>query len=95
MITLLERYKLQLRNIDKASQATKARNRNSSYYMPTDLVTPEEWSGFDNVYQVHNPHIVMDNAIRDVSGLHVRPLAWLISTDLDAILLLLSLSKRI
>lgn len=67
MITLLESYKLQLRNIDRASQATKARSRNSSYYMPTDLVTPEEWSGFDNVYQVHNPHIVLDNAIRDVS----------------------------
>nr|VWO95170.1 Uncharacterized protein [Ganoderma boninense] len=66
MIALLESYKLQLRNIDKASQATKARNRNSSYYMPTDLVTPEEWSGFDNVYQVHSPHIVMDNAIRDI-----------------------------
>ncbi|TBU45037.1 golgi-body localization protein domain-containing protein [Dichomitus squalens] len=66
MISLLESYKTQLRNIDKAAQATAARNRNSSYYMPTDLVTPEEWAEFDNVYQMHNPHIIMDNAIRDI-----------------------------
>ena len=67
MIALLESYISQLRQVEMASQAS-ARKRNSSYYMPTDLVTPEEWSGFDNVYQVHCPHIIMDNAIRDVSN---------------------------
>lgn len=66
MIKLLEGYILQLRQVDMASRGS-ARKRNSSYYMPTDLVSPEEWSGFDNVYQVHCPHIMMDNAIRDVS----------------------------
>ncbi|KAI0750742.1 golgi-body localization protein domain-containing protein [Daedaleopsis nitida] len=65
MIALLEGYIAQLRQVDMTSQ-TSARNRNSSYYMPTDLVMPEEWAGFDNVYQVHCPHIIMDNAIRDI-----------------------------
>ena len=67
MITLLEGYITNLRQVDKASQQSSARNRNSSYYMPSDMVLPEEWTGFDNVYQVHSPHIIMDNAIRDVS----------------------------
>ena len=67
MISLLEGYVNNLRQVDMASQQTPGRNRNSSYYMPSDLVTPEEWAGFDNVYQVHSPHIIMDNCIRDVS----------------------------
>ncbi|KAI0719613.1 golgi-body localization protein domain-containing protein [Cerioporus squamosus] len=65
MITLLQGYISQLEQVDKASKGT-ARTRNSSYYMPNDLVSPEEWAGFDNVYQVHSPHIIMDNAIRDI-----------------------------
>ena len=66
MISLLEGYVNNLRQVDMASQQTPGRNRNSSYYMPADMVSPEEWAGFDNVYQVHSPHIIMDNAIRDV-----------------------------
>ncbi len=67
MITLLHNYISQLEQVDKASKGT-ARSRNSTYYMPNDLVAPEEWAGFDNVYQVHSPHIIMDNAIRDVGS---------------------------
>lgn len=65
MINLLEGYISQLRQVDIASQAS-TRNGTSSYYMPADMVSPDEWAGYDNVYQVHSPHIIMDNAIRDV-----------------------------
>ena len=66
MITLLEGYISQLRQVDMASQAS-TKNGTSSYYMPADMVSPDEWAGFDNVYQVHCPQIIMDNAVRDVS----------------------------
>lgn len=73
MITLLESYIAQLRQVDMASQAA-TRNGTSSYYMPADMVSPDEWAGFDNVYQVHSPHIILDNAIRDVRrfAVHTR-----------------------
>ena len=95
MIKLLQNYISQLQQVDKASKGT-ARNRNSSYYMPNDLVTPEEWTGFDNVYQVHSPHIIMDNAIRDVRPISTRATAVSdYPPDHDAILLLLSVTKRV
>ncbi|KAI0638130.1 golgi-body localization protein domain-containing protein [Trametes polyzona] len=65
MIKLLEGYIAQLRQVDMASQAT-TRHGSSSYYMPADMVSPDEWAGFDNVYQIHSPHIILDNAIRDI-----------------------------
>ncbi|KAI0677563.1 golgi-body localization protein domain-containing protein [Trametes maxima] len=65
MISLLEGYISQLRQVDMASQASTG-NGTSSYYMPADMVSPDEWAGFDNVYQVHSPQIIMDNAIRDI-----------------------------
>ena len=96
MITLLEGYITNLRQVDKASQQSSARNRNSSYYMPSDMVTPEEWTGFDNVYQVHSPHIIMDNAIRDVSIMFCVHYACAdFQVDNDAVFLLLSLAERI
>lgn len=74
MINLLEGYISQLRQVDMASQAS-TRNGTSSYYMPADMVSPDEWAGYDNVYQVHSPHIIMDNAIRDVKTHHVNTVA--------------------
>ncbi|KAH9899928.1 golgi-body localization protein domain-containing protein [Cubamyces lactineus] len=65
MVTLLEGYISQLRQVDMASQAS-TKNGTSSYYMPADMVSPDEWAGFDNVYQVHCPQIIMDNAVRDI-----------------------------
>ncbi|KAI9001069.1 golgi-body localization protein domain-containing protein [Trametes punicea] len=65
MIALLEGYIAQLRQLDMASQAS-TKNGTSSYYMPVEMVSPEEWAGFDNVYQVHCPQIIMDNAVRDI-----------------------------
>ncbi|OSD04190.1 hypothetical protein PYCCODRAFT_1476242 [Trametes coccinea BRFM310] len=65
MIALLEGYISQLRRVDMASQAS-TKGGTPSYYMPADMVSPDEWAGFDNVYQVHCPQIIMDNAIRDI-----------------------------
>jgi hypothetical protein len=42
-------------------------SKEQTYYMPSDTVSADEWSCFDNVYQVHCPKIFMNNAIRDVS----------------------------
>ena len=96
MIALLEGYISNLHRLDMASQQSSARNRTSSYYMPSDLVTPEEWTGFDNVYQVHSPHIIMDNAIRDVRR-HTHDISLTMTNicpDHDAVLLLLAFSER-
>src|ERR1700729_1452059 len=41
-------------------------SKQQTYYMPSDSVSADEWSEFDNVYQVHCPRIFMNNAIRDV-----------------------------
>lgn len=41
------------------------------YYLPTDSVDPSAWRDFDNVYQVHNPVVLLGNSTRDVS-LHFR-----------------------
>jgi hypothetical protein len=40
--------------------------------MPSDTVSPDEWSEFDNVYQVHCPKVFLNNAIRDVRS-HFTP----------------------
>lgn len=62
MITLLESYIQRLRAIDAASKQSGS----GHYQMPVDTVSPDEWADFDNVYQVHSPHVFIDNAIRDV-----------------------------
>jgi hypothetical protein len=43
-------------------------SKQQTYYMPSDSVSADEWSEFDNVYQVHCPRIFMNNAIRDVGS---------------------------
>ncbi|KAH9943489.1 golgi-body localization protein domain-containing protein [Epithele typhae] len=65
MADLLNTYIASLERVDKAQQASGG-DRNSSYFMPADMVASEEWESFDNVYQMHNPHVIMDNAIRDI-----------------------------
>jgi hypothetical protein len=61
-IALLEAYVGQLR----ADDAHTSTGNRDSYYIPASTVNPEEWADFDNVYQVHNPRIVMSNAVRDI-----------------------------
>lgn len=63
-IALLTDYIYHLREVDESSHNHE--NKEQTYYMPSDSVSPDEWSDFDNVYQVHNPKIFVDNAIRDV-----------------------------
>jgi len=67
-ISLLDDYITQLQEIDKSSH-THTTTGEQTYYMPSDTVSPDEWSEFDNVYQVHCPRIFMNNAIRDVRPL--------------------------
>lgn len=61
-IALLEAYIVQLRADDTQQDARST----ESYYIPAHNVQPEEWADFDNVYQVHNPKISMNSAIRDI-----------------------------
>ena len=63
-IALLADYIYHLREVDESSHNRE--NKEHTYYMPSDSVSPDEWSDFDNVYQVHSPKIFVDNAIRDV-----------------------------
>ncbi|KAI0796722.1 golgi-body localization protein domain-containing protein [Abortiporus biennis] len=65
MISLLEDYVIHLRKVEEASRLSTEGKR-QSYYMPSDIVSPEEWAAFTNVYQVHCPQIFMDNSIRDI-----------------------------
>ena len=67
MITLLQDYVNHLHKVDARSQTTLTTGP-STYYMPADSVSPDEWAQFDNVYQLHCPNVFMDNIIRDVSG---------------------------
>ena len=67
MLPLLEDYVKQLHKIDANARRQNTIGR-QSYYMPSDSVSPEEWSEFSNVYQVHCPQVFMDNIIRDVRG---------------------------
>jgi hypothetical protein len=66
MIGLLKDYVDHLQATDTPSHATGERDART-YYMPTDTVSAEDWSEFENVFQVHSPQITIDNAIRDVS----------------------------
>ncbi|KIP10738.1 hypothetical protein PHLGIDRAFT_22173 [Phlebiopsis gigantea 11061_1 CR5-6] len=65
MISLLQDYVNHLHTVDAQSQSTLATGP-TTYYMPADSVSPEEWAQFDNVYQLHCPNIFMDNIIRDI-----------------------------
>ena len=63
-ISLLETYVAHLREVEMKSNARAGNEQ--TYYMPSDTVSADEWSEFDNVYQVHCPKIFLNNAIRDV-----------------------------
>jgi uncharacterized protein (DUF2236 family) len=43
-------------------------NIEGAYYMPSDVLSPDDWAEFDNVYQAHCPRIVISDVTRDVSG---------------------------
>jgi hypothetical protein len=62
-VNLLHDYINQLK---QAADAVPGTVKSKSYHLPSDMVCEEEWSGFDNVYQIHSPKVFMDSAIRDV-----------------------------
>jgi hypothetical protein len=75
-IASLQKYIAQLKPVD-VDNADPGTTKSQSYYMPTDSVSPDEWSEFENVYQIHCPKVFMDSAIRDVRRrvlpkLHIR-----------------------
>lgn len=63
MIILLEKYAKALRDSESSSNDDPSAQ---SYCMVSEIVSPAEWAEFENVYQIHCPSILMDNAIRDV-----------------------------
>ena len=68
MLALLEEYIAVLRETEAGlddPQIQEAQN----YYMPTAIVSPDEWAEFDNVYQIHCPSVFMDSSVRDVRSL--------------------------
>lgn len=62
MIILLEKYAKALRDSESGSNDPSAQ----SYCMVSEIVSPAEWAEFENVYQIHCPSILMDDAIRDI-----------------------------
>lgn len=68
MVTLLEDYVSVLKEVEIRPDAVPNRDATQNYYMPSDIVSSDEWADFDNVYQIHCPSIFMDSAIRDVSA---------------------------
>lgn len=68
----------------ESAQGTAAEN----YNMQADIISPEEWAEFENVYQIHCPSIFMDSAVRDVSTTYQISNIYLQWIDHDAILLL-------
>jgi hypothetical protein len=65
MISLLQDYIDFLRNAeaDKGLEPLQAK----SYHLPSEVVLPEEWTEFDNTYQLHCPRLSLEKATRDVS----------------------------
>ncbi|KAF9008973.1 golgi-body localization protein domain-containing protein [Cyathus striatus] len=67
MIALLEEYVSVLQEAEGNSEAAhSSTDQNQHYHMPSDIVSPDEWAEFDNVYQIHCPNIFMDSATRDI-----------------------------
>ena len=93
MLPLLEDYAKQLQKDEDHAKLQNTIGR-QSYYMPPDSVSPEEWSEFSNVYQVHCPQVFMDNIIRDVSPQQVFTTHLsLINVIVDIITILLLFSR--
>ena len=66
-MSLLEDY-VTLLQAESGSENT-AREASQNYFMPSQMVSPEEWLEFENVYQIHCPKIYMDSAVRDVRSM--------------------------
>lgn len=65
MLALLEEYIAALKESEIRPDDPQTKE-SQTYYMPTDIVSPDEWAEFDNVYQIHCPSVFMDSAVRDV-----------------------------
>jgi hypothetical protein len=65
MVTLLQDYISFLECAETDTDFIQLQGDN--YYMPRTIVLPEEWEGFDHVYQIHCPLLSLDKATRDVS----------------------------
>jgi hypothetical protein len=68
MLALLEEYIAALRETEVGLDDPQTQE-SQNYLMPTDIVSPNEWAEFDNVYQIHCPSVFMDSAVRDVRSL--------------------------
>lgn len=70
MIKLLQDYMDFLKNAetDDVLEPLQAK----SYHLPSEVVLPEEWTEFDNTYQLHCPKLSLEKATRDVS-----PVVWM------------------
>ncbi|TRM56736.1 golgi-body localization protein domain-containing protein [Schizophyllum amplum] len=62
MVTMLEEYIAHLQELDARPDS---KMEEQDYRLPSDTVSPDGWTEFDNVFQVHCPKI-FDSAIRDV-----------------------------
>ena len=96
MLALLEEYITALRESEARLDDPQTQDQ-YNYHMPTDIVSPDEWAEFDNVYQIHCPSVFMDSAVRDVCFLFllITTIIIKVDADYDTILLLLSRTKRI
>jgi RNA pol II promoter Fmp27 protein domain len=65
MLALLEEYIAALRETEVRPDDPQTKEP-QNYHIPTDIVSPDEWAEFDNVYQIHCPSVFMDSAVRDV-----------------------------
>ncbi|KAF9247308.1 golgi-body localization protein domain-containing protein [Melanogaster broomeanus] len=61
----LEKMALLLHDYNQCPEGVRKSN-GESYYMPAEMVSANEWSDFENVYQVHSPNLFMCNSVRDV-----------------------------
>ncbi|KZT74332.1 hypothetical protein DAEQUDRAFT_761200 [Daedalea quercina L-15889] len=64
-INLLNKYVAHLHKADLTSNPNASHGIHS-YQMPSESVSSDDWSQFDNVYQIHSPQVFMDHIIRDV-----------------------------
>ncbi|XP_006460255.1 hypothetical protein AGABI2DRAFT_117215 [Agaricus bisporus var. bisporus H97] len=64
MIKLLQDYMDFLKNAetDDVLEPLQAK----SYHLPSEVVLPEEWTEFDNTYQLHCPKLSLEKATRDI-----------------------------
>jgi len=67
MIQLLEGYLEVLQKSEQDDAESPAAEDPRHYQLPSDTITADEWAEFDNVFHIHNPKILLDDAIRDAS----------------------------